>query len=50
MFVVVFLNGIKLYVPVVEHWIFDVDEESLKTMAQTQTEMYEFFFDHWHNQ
>lgn len=30
MFVVVFLNGIKKYIPIVEEWIFDIDEQSLK--------------------
>lgn len=30
MFAVVYLNDIKKYIIVVEEWLFDVDEESLK--------------------
>lgn len=30
MFVVVLLTGFKIYIPIVEEWIYDIDEESLK--------------------
>lgn len=44
MFVVVFLNGIKKYIPVVEQWIYDVDEESLKNNGANSNRNVRIFF------
>lgn len=44
MFVVVYLNEIKKYIPIIEKWIFDVNEEKLKNYGANSNQNVRFYW------